>query len=246
MPPTVSDRDPASLFLALCARLSPAVPPTVSAAWASRLASLYSANDRAYHTLAHVEWLLRLLPGSPGHPLGAFTDGGEDWTAAELAIWFHDAMYDPRAGKGDNERASEALWREFADEALVSGGMAGKVSRMILATVDHRLPEPHDATDAAFLDMDLSILAAPPGNGAGSDASGNASGWDIGYDEYASRIRREYFHYPDEAYKAGRAAVLRGFLARDRLYFSSRARDWEPRARDNLAREIAALSPPPS
>lgn len=56
-------------------------------------------------------------------------------------------------------------------------------------------------------------------------------------------IRLEYQHYPEDAYRKGRAAVLKGFLGRERLFFSSVAETegWEERARENLEYEIGLL-----
>ena len=77
-----------------------------------------------------------------------------------------------------------------------------------------------------FLDMDLSIL------GASAEA----------FDAYEAGVRHEYRDVPEAAFRSGRAAILEGFLARDRLYLS----DWgwarfEARARENLRRSIQNL-----
>jgi len=62
------------------------------------------------------------------------------------------------------------------------------------------------------------------------------------YAVYAAQIRAEYAHLAHADYCRGRAAVLRRFLERPRLYFTAAAHDaWEARARANLAREIADL-----
>lgn len=176
----------------------------------------YLEPHRAYHGLAHVETLLALLDE---HAAWA-----RDRPAIELAIWFHDAVYDPQ--RSDNEMrsaelAAEMLGRDQADATLVA-----KVQRMVRATQRHEWTD-GDADTALFLDLDLSIL------GAGEAA----------YDRYAKQIRQEYAWVPEPDFRAQRAAVLRRFLARERLYFTPalRAR-WEEAARRNLAREIAALS----
>ena len=47
---------------------------------------------------------------------------------------------------------------------------------------------------------------------------------------------------PEDRFRAGRAAVLDGFFARDRLFFTEAGRArYEAAARENLARELAAL-----
>jgi predicted metal-dependent HD superfamily phosphohydrolase len=101
---------------------------------------------------------------------------------------------------------------------------------MIEATERHLLPttgSPRFLADCAlFLDMDLSILGAPTAVFA----------------RYEADIRREYAMVPEDAYRAGRSAVLERFLARDRLYFSDyfHARLEAP-ARCNLAASLVAL-----
>src|SRR5690606_36175629 len=122
--------------------------------------------------------------------------------AVEAAIWFHDAIYDSR--RSDNETRSAAL----AADRLSSRASPARLSRiaaMIEATATHTLPDLGDeaaSRDAAFfLDMDLSVLGAP------RDA----------FDSYEAAVRREYAWVDDEAWTAGRAAVLRKFLARPRI-----------------------------
>jgi predicted metal-dependent HD superfamily phosphohydrolase len=83
-----------------------------------------------------------------------------------------------------------------------------------------------DADGAVVADCDLSILGAAPDR----------------YDRYAADVRAEYAHLDDDTWRTGRAAVLRGFLDRERLYLTDRAhRWWEEQARDNLARELENL-----
>jgi predicted metal-dependent HD superfamily phosphohydrolase len=147
-----------------------------------------------------------------------------DWPAVELAVWFHDAIYDPRAA--NNEEASAVL----AERALTAAGAApaavAEVVRLVRLTATHD-PRPDDDAGALLCDADLAILAADP----------------AGYDAYAAAVRREYAHLPDAVFRAGRAAVLRHLLGRPALYrvVGERA-DWEPRARANLTRELSMLA----
>ncbi len=81
----------------------------------------------------------------------------------ELAIWYHDAIYDPASH--DNEERSAALLRTemtgLADPALVAAA-----ELMVRLTAGHTLPaEVPDAlrSDCAhFLDLDLAVLGAAP------------------------------------------------------------------------------------
>ena len=62
------------------------------------------------------------------------------------------------------------------------------------------------------------------------------------YDAYSRGVREEYLWAPDEIYKPGRSAFLRGAIVRDRLF---RTEAFETKfgaqARVNMARELAAL-----
>jgi predicted metal-dependent HD superfamily phosphohydrolase len=48
---------------------------------------------------------------------------------------------------------------------------------------------------------------------------------------------------PDDAFRAGRAAVLRGLLALPSLFHLPAHREWEPLARANMTAELADLEP---
>jgi predicted metal-dependent HD superfamily phosphohydrolase len=131
------------------------------------------------------------------------------------AIWLHDVVYDPRAGDNE-ERSAEQARRDLA----VSDIDAGRVAALILGTKHHRA----DMEEQQLLnDLDLGILGASP------DA----------YARYAADIRREYAHVAEEAYRAGRARVLRGFLELPAIYGGADFRHLEEPARANLAGEIA-------
>lgn len=181
------------------------------------LAERYGEPHRAYHTLAHVArclWELdhaRLL--------------AERADEVELALWFHDAIYDPHAS--DNEARSAAWAARWLDAGGVAAESVARVAALIQAT-DHRAsPPPGDAS--LVVDVDLTILGAPEEE----------------FDAYERQIRREYAFLPEPAFRAGRRGVLERFLARPRLYatplFHAR---YEQAARANLARSLARLGAP--
>jgi len=139
-----------------------------------------------------------------------------------LAAWFHDGVYDGQPGA--EERSAH-----WAEESLAGLGVAAatvaEVGRLVRLTETHR-PTDDDANGCALSDADLAILAAPPER----------------YEEYAADVRREYAHVPDEAFRAGRAAILRDLLAKPHLFHTVYAREhWEASARGNVEREVAAL-----
>lgn len=188
-----------------------------AAASFAALDGAYAEPHRAYHNAAHIADCLRQLDSV--HGLAERPD------EIEAAVWFHDAVYDPRAA--DNEERS-ANW---ATTALRQGGVEpaaiDRIAAMILATRHSGEPDSPDA--ALLLDVDLSILGREP------DA----------FAEYDRGIRAEYAWVPDDEYRAGRSAVLEGFLRRPTIYrrdsFRSR---YEVQARQNLERAVAGLNRP--
>ena len=99
------------------------------------------------------------------------------------------------------------------------------MARLVRLTEQHR-PGAGDDDGELLSDADLGILAAAPDRYAG----------------YVATVRREYAHVPDDAFAAGRAAILRDLLAKPTLFHTTYAREhWEQRARANVARELAEL-----
>jgi predicted metal-dependent HD superfamily phosphohydrolase len=194
--------------------------PLIDDALKAELTKLYAAPDRHYHNLAHIEALLALAKRLQAEIA--------DPNAVEAAIWFHDAIYDSRAK--DNEARSAALAAERL-AGPVEPERLTKIVAMIEATATHQVPNLADATarhDAALLlDMDLSILGAPPAD----------------FDVYEEAVRQEYGWVPEDAWRAGRAAVLQNFLARQFIFHTAAFRsELEGQARENMARSVAALT----
>ena len=187
-----------------------------------RLAGLrrrYAEPHRAYHGQAHIDALLAGLAEEGQHIA--------DPAAAELAVWYHDAIYDPRAS--DNEAQSAALLLRELD-GLVSPAVLSAAAVMVRATADHVLPPGlSDALRgdvATFLDLDMAVLGAAP---------------DI-YDAYEAGIAAEYAPaYGSAKFQGGRAAFLRGTLDRERIFETERFhRRLDAAARANLRRSLQA------
>jgi uncharacterized protein (TIGR00369 family) len=186
----------------------------VAAPWFEKLENAYSEDGRFYHTLDHIAAMLQLY---------SFSGGGAKST--ELAIWFHDVVYDSK--RGDNEERSGDVFGEFAREARLEPAVVVRTQQLIAATKTHKLPaELAKDTDAAlFLDIDLSVLGAAP---------------DV-YDSYAHAIRKEYGWVPDEQFREGRAKVLRALTAKQIYKTPSFQQAFEALARSNIERELASL-----
>jgi predicted metal-dependent HD superfamily phosphohydrolase len=180
------------------------------------IAQRYGEPHRFYHGVHHIESLLKLL--HEGFPTLA-----KDRAAVELALWFHDIVYDPRAQ--DNEEKSAALMSTVLGKALPPE-LESKVVAFILATKHDRSPPDPDAQ--LVVDIDISTLGASPED----------------FQRYSDSIRKEYFWVPEEQYRQGRKATLKRFLAQSPLYHHLPVRQrFEARAKRNLTEALAELEP---
>ena len=179
----------------------------------------YRQPGRHYHTWAHVGACLRALRRA--RP-GLEQSGAQ---ALELAVWFHDAVYEP--GRKDNEEASAELALRWAEALGLAPEVGRQAARLILATRHQQAAPPQeDPPEALLRDIDLAVLGA-----------GRAR-----YLRYERGIAREYSALPPAAFREGRARVLREFLSRPALYSTPGFhRRLERRARRNLAGALARL-----
>lgn len=181
------------------------------------LLAAWGTPHRGYHDLLHLREVLDHLDELSQAGM-AF-----DRVAVGLAAWFHDAVYD--ASPGDEERS--AAWAAEALPPLVGDDVAAEVARLVLLTERHR-PDDGDVSGEVLCDADLAILAAAPQR----------------YAAYVAAVRREYAHVPDDAFGAGRTAVLRDLLDKPALFHTAYARErWEAPARANVEAELVRLRP---
>lgn len=186
----------------------------VDAAWTD-VARRHGEPHRRYHTLEHIGEVLAVVDRLAG--------GAADVTAVRLAAWLHDVVYDTTVP------GSEAASARYAEERLgllgVPRRVVASVARLVELTATHR-PSGDDADGIVLTDADLSILGSTPDR----------------YDRYAAGVRAEYAAVSDDAWRTGRAAVLRDFLARDRLFLTDALhRELDRQARANLQRELDSL-----
>lgn len=202
--------------------LSPQADPDAVQAVGADLLARWREPHRRYHATRHLVecfWALEELQEA-----GELSDG--DVPVARLAAWLHDAVYDVAAPAGANEAASAALAREVLPTLGVDAAVVERVAGLVTMTADHVAGPDADPLTAAFHDTDLWVLSAP----------------DARYDEYAAQVRQEYAVVPDDAFAAGRAAVLEALLAQQPLYATAYGqREWEQRARAQVTAEIGRL-----
>ena len=177
----------------------------------ANLLGRWAEAHRAYHDLAHLDEVLRHVDG--------LADECPHPDTVRLAVWFHDAVYDPQAA--DNERRSADLATVALAGMDVEPSVVSEVARLVLLTATHD-PSRDDLDGAVLCDADLAILAVG----------------ETRYASYVEGVRREYAHLDDTAFDAGRAEVLGRLLDRAQLYSTALARrDWEGRARGNIGTE---------
>lgn len=182
-----------------------------------QLLACYSEPQRSYHSLQHLGECMWML-----QPLRALAEHAAE---IELALWFHDAIYDTR--RKDNEERS-ALWlRESAVAAGVPEAAVLRAQAMVLATCHQALPVTPDGK--ILIDVDLSILGAGPER----------------FKQYEEQVQREYAWIPEPQRRAGRKRILLSFLRREFIYSTEPMRQrLEARARANLRASVAELDAP--
>jgi predicted metal-dependent HD superfamily phosphohydrolase len=177
-----------------------------------QLISAYCESQRHYHNLRHLEACFFHFEQVKG------------WLIAPaevlLALWFHDAVYQPHSTK--NELHS-ALWlRDVLENGDRPPAQIERICGHVLATQNHCAGE--DLDRQFLLDIDLAIL------GSATDA----------FFQFDAKIRREYLWVPAETYHQQRLAVLTTFLERPHIYQTPYFRDkYESQARQNLTQAIA-------
>lgn len=177
------------------------------------LCQAYAEPQRRYHTLQHLHECLGQAE--------RITPLAERPGEVLIALWFHDAVYDTM-GRGNEERS--ARWAREVVAATGGHDAAERVYQLVMATEHHAVPTSPDAQ--VLVDVDLSILGAEAGR----------------FDEYEQQVRDEYRHVPGPLFRGKRRAVLRGFLARARIFSTDTFHQLlEARARDNLRRSVAQL-----
>ncbi len=180
-----------------------------------QLVVMYSEPHRRYHNQHHIADCLAEFDHVRSFAV--------DPTAVELAIWFHDAVYDPRAG--DNEERSAELAKHWLKEFHADVLLADAVGRLVLATKQHDGSMHGDAP--LLVDVDLSILGQPPER----------------FWEYERQIREEYVWVDELVFASKRAEILKGFLARERIYQTDFFfHSLEVQARENLKASVQRLS----
>lgn len=179
------------------------------------LCKAYGENHRAYHDLSHIRQCLEEF------------DSVQDRLAhpdeVELAIWFHDIVYDPESSRNEEDSASYAAF--VMKKASVDKATIRKVMELILAT---RHDGADGNSDALYLmDIDIATFGSTPET----------------YWKYEERIRKEHEHVPESVYREKRKEVLTSFLQKEQIYHTAFFRSkYAHLAVKNLDAAIKALN----
>ncbi len=174
-----------------------------------RLLDGYDEPQRHYHTLAHIEQCMAMFDQCK-----SLASNPE---ALELAVWFHDVIFEP--GSPDNEARSAELYLDLSD-GVHDAATRGLVKRLIMATL-HDGSSLEDSDAVYMVDIDLSSFG---------------SSWEA-FLQDSKNLRRESAHLSDAEYFQKKTDFQSCLLEKERFYLSDYfAERLEAQARSNLAR----------
>jgi len=189
------------------------IEPSLLSAF-DELIARYSEPHRKYHTVRHLdECFAKLDDVRPfaEHP-----------AEVEVALWFHDAIYEKRSAQ--NEAKSADLAAATVRNAGKPAECAKRVSELIMATCHAAVPQNIDAK--VLVDVDLSILGETPER----------------FDEYERQVREEYSWVPEFMFKIERRKILKEVLARPAIFSTEKfLKRYECQARANIERSLKKL-----
>jgi predicted metal-dependent HD superfamily phosphohydrolase len=173
-----------------------------------------SQRTRFYHNMEH---LVRMH--DEASKVGWFDENMFDARYLKIAILSHDVVYSPISS--GNEEASAHYGAGLTK--LIGLPNPAVVYEAILQTNHDVLA--HTELGKQLCDLDLEVL------------SWNESQ----YQDYATKIRQEYYFVSDTDFRQGRSKFLESMLSRSRIYMTSEFAILEDRARHNLKDELEKL-----
>lgn len=190
-------------FAALVERLGGDAP--ASSEVVERLCAAWGGAARRYHDLGHLAACLHELDKARAEP--AIAD------LVELALWYHDAVYEP--GAGDCEQRSARLLEADAAVLALPAEAVRRAADLVLATAHGHggAPVGDRATDL-IVDIDLSIL--------GRDV--------LSFMDFEYGVEEEYASTARFAFRVGRGRFLASLLASPHIFRTAYFRDRYERA----------------
>jgi predicted metal-dependent HD superfamily phosphohydrolase len=192
--------------------------PPAAAAESGRVFGLlserYLESHRHYHDLTHIAHCLGELDRA--RALVPQKD------AVEMALWFHDVVYEP--GSKTNEKDSSDLFLR-GPGAFLPPPFAAKVSALVVVTAFGKVPRNED--ERYMVDIDLSSFGLP-------------------WEEFlrdSLNVRRERGEVADADFYKGHRPFLESLLARPSIFSTAFFQGlYEQAARANIRRFLADLA----
>ena len=174
-----------------------------------RLKDDWSSPGRFYHNLEHLAECLYELDHA-----------GVDASTAdcvELALWYHDSIYDPK-GRDLEEQSIERLLKD-CDTLKIPESVALRAAKCIRATIHTNSASSSDFAAQLTSDIDLAILGEDPKR----------------FLEYEYSIDDEYKHVPILSYILARGHFLASLLESPAIFKTETVRArYEDKARENI------------
>jgi predicted metal-dependent HD superfamily phosphohydrolase len=182
---------------------------------AIELFDAYCDKSRHYHGLNHLRQCFTVYDQQKPQEI----DAG----AVELALWYHDIVYNSRA-KDNEVQSAEIAEARVRHLIRLPQETASLVRDLVLATCHTAQQTTRNAQ--VVVDVDLSILASD----------------ETTFLAYEKDIRLEYNWVPEPMYREGRLRVLQGFLNRPTIYNTPEfQKRFESAARVNLMGSVTRL-----
>jgi predicted metal-dependent HD superfamily phosphohydrolase len=176
----------------------------------------YNQPGRYYHTLEHVEAILDTI--------GPLESEAQEYDTLQLAVWFHDVIFEP-LGKDNEARSAEYAFIRLREMGLAEE-TASRVAELIMMTTDHQAPE-DDIDGQILIDADLAPF--------GLDK--------VQFDQQSVAIRKEFSQISDSAYRESRRKFLKVMMEREPLYYTEYFNaTLESKARENIAEALEELA----
>ena len=182
------------------------------------LKTYYSHQPRFYHTL---EWHI----ANSLDELDSARHICEKSNQIEMALWFHDAVYDTVLD--DSEEISAYLAEKVCNSMGLPKEFTAATKNLIISTANHRDPKSND--DKIIVDIDFSILGRPEKE----------------FDRYETAVMKEYklmaglYSYTEKALLVGRIMFIHKMLGLPNIYHTDFFKEkYEDKARNNLKRSL--------
>jgi predicted metal-dependent HD superfamily phosphohydrolase len=206
-----------------------ALAPSLSDKWWRVLAAYFHESQRHYHTFQHLHELLLFAEHQYLHQQQYQQQQGQsmhliaDYTVIQLAIFFHDIVYNPQSAF--NEEDSNDVFLQFVAECNSQplSHCATKVFAITKMTKSHKMPDNADFNMKFFSDIDMAILGSSRKR----------------YQKYAAQIRLEYSFVEFNTYCIKRSEFLQSCLSSDvPTYFTEKFhKECGDRVKENIAWE---------